>query len=184
MTQQRDRLQALRNLAEHPATPEAEAENARRRIAEILEKNPGCSSGQPNSWEDLLRTSMFDFSAAMAREVEYEIIGRNRRGRVSGSWIPEAWHEWKVYRRQGPLGTVARFEVVRLVNGEVVIQWPCPVCGAQAAYRLPSSLMSYAETEPAARERIMSEVFTRLNGDSDNRCARCTRNSGVEGGGR
>jgi hypothetical protein len=88
-------------------------------------------------------------------------------------------------RPEGPLGRVSSFEVYRdEANDNTVVAWPCPSCGAKTTCGISNTVMAYAEAEPFARERIRMTVFTRLNGDSDNRCARCTRNSGVEGGGR
>ena len=218
MKPRRDLLAALRRLAEHPATPETEAENACRRIAEIEAKHP--EARQDRGADEFhfgygVEYGFVDLDDLFSQMRSQQRRGPSSRARVVSDfaewmrdfggfnvappfhqncrcsvgpdykWIAFEASSWMACRAEGPLGRVSQFEVYRdEEDRHTVVAWPCPVCGAKTTYGIADGLLMYASMEPMARERIRIDVFTRLNGDSDNRCARCTRNSGVEGGGR
>ncbi len=221
-------LAALRRLADHPSTPAAEADNARRRIAELEAKyqEPRRSRGVGDGFRDIFGFAMSDFVDGFMQQVDDEIMGRGRRGPVGGSvhvttpedfyraagaspshpncrcnscrvedmheygqthipprpfirapidWIAFEVTHWMAMREEGPLGRVSSFEVARdYQHGGVVVAWKCPACGGVASHRVADQLLEYSVTEPAVREQIKTAVYSKLNGDSDNRCSRCS----------
>lgn len=227
-------LAALRRLADHPSTPAAEADNARRRIAELEAKyqGPRRSRGASDGFRDIFGFAMSDFVDGFMQQVDDEIMGRspaNRRtrpftppwddppqhqncrcnscrvedvheygqthipprpfvyaepyvpggkppwARYSIDWIAFEVSHWMATHDEGPLGRVSDFEVARdHQHGGVIIAWKCPACGGVATHRIADQLLEYAEAEPAVREQIKTAVYSKLNGDSDNRCSRCS----------
>jgi hypothetical protein len=229
-------LAALRRLADHPSTPAAEADNARRRISELEAKYPEPQrdrgrSGADGFFPDFFGGAMSDFADWFSRQVDDEILGRDPASRrtspftrpfsredwdnfarsvgykppshpncrcnacrvedvheygqtrvpprpfvrVPIDWIALEVTHWMATHDEGPLGRVSDFEVARdHQNGGAVVAWKCPACHGMASCRIDDQLLEYSVTEPAVRERIKTEIYSRLNGDSDNRCSRCS----------
>ncbi|MEN6368546.1 MAG: hypothetical protein ABFD77_02475 [Thermotogota bacterium] len=233
MTSPRAKLAALRALADHPETPKEEADNARRRIAEIEAKYKA-GSGAPgrNPFEvwgadewgvDMSEDGVFtinvgipfsdeDFLRHVANAVNERMRQAAERARARGpaqrvhrvdnfddfvniygnpgfrpgggnsdyGWFFDSWLEWCRGRKEGPFKRVSIFSFQSDKDPDVVvISWKCPGCGRKVEHRTLRTVMTYATSEPAARYRITSEIFTRLNGDSDNRCGQCCRHNAV-----
>ena len=94
------------------------------------------------------------------------------------AWIPRDWVEYKRKRAPGRYGRVDSFEMhYSDETGTTRFEWKCPRCGKPAYLAIADELMMYARNERAARHQIGRELFTRLNGESDNYCPECSRNT-------
>lgn len=194
-----ERIAALQRLADHPSTPAAEAENARRRISEIRAKHPEAEASPVLSdaarlFAEFIRDHIGNQGGVAVEDVfpasfDWLFHGRRGWGREVWTaepvrpWLVDAWVGWACGRPPGPFGRVGRISTCRdMTRRSTVVSWPCPVCGAEVEHGIDDVMMSYADTEPAARERIQKEVFARLNGNSDNRCRGCAGDAGTRRG--
>lgn len=87
---------------------------------------------------------------------------------------------WCVNREPGPFGRVEKVETSHNPEARAtVFTWRCPVCGRATTISISDDVMQYAGFEKEAKKKLEEELFTRFNGNSDNRCARCCRHRGI-----
>lgn len=192
------RLAALHRLAEDAGATDAEKENAKRRIAEHEAKYgkrpqqhsssaPGPRPARedladflrsmginPDNWEQPFGESPFHYNARYRTEPVREAPPGG------GQQFVWEFSRWCVNREAGPFGRVE--EVKTSYNQEAratTFTWRCPNCGRATTMNIPDDMMQYAAIEKEAKRKVEEQLFTRLNGNSDNRCSRCCRHRGI-----
>jgi predicted RNA-binding Zn-ribbon protein involved in translation (DUF1610 family) len=151
-TQQK--LLALRTLAEHPGTPDAERENALARIREIEAKI------QVEAGVEFVKISRKGIASFKRRVREASPI-QDRT--VHDDW-PFGW--------EGPRDDLKEFETGEDMEGGYVIGWKCPDCGSHVTRGIDCRMMLRFASRPGALEDHIRMI---ASGCTNYLCPECWR---------
>lgn len=143
-------IQKLRALANHPATPEHERENAQARIYEMTRPKP-----VPKRPADQPRAQICGDRLRVLRA----------RPKDNKS-IPEKWP----FGWTGPRVAI-EFEAIRLDNGGFMIGWKCPSCGEQVERVLSARVVTSLSTP--GRPRLIEHIQRMFGGEQNQLCRPC-----------
>lgn len=143
------RLSALKRLIDHPATPEAEKENALRRLGELKKKlrAPGFAE---NSSSVKGRASFGSRNLAVVKKS------------ISEEW-PIGW--------EGPREWIEHERAENHVTAEFIFNWKCPFCGEHVTKIVTEKEVHWKRRAEDPADKYLKDL---VNGTINQLCGQCT----------
>ena len=121
-----DTIKRLQALADHPETPPEEADNARRRIAEIKERlakgrtQVRGPEGRVEVFHSVVAAKQRFGIARLKKERRVDLDAERQERTIKDEW-PFGW--------EGPKAPIEHESMRNPVTGDLVVNWKCPNCG-------------------------------------------------------
>lgn len=143
-------IRKLRALANHPATPEHERENARARICELTKP------------KDVPKRPEVHPRAQICGDRLRVLRARPKNDKS----IPEKWpFGWTGLRMP------VEYEASDLPNGGIAIGWKCPNCGEQVERVLSARIVT--SLTPPGHSRLAAHIQRMVGGEQNQLCRPC-----------
>jgi hypothetical protein len=160
----------LRALAEHPATSEIEADNARTRMGELEEKIRVVQERLEENRKKASERARQRAAAVKAkkdRPVKLRRALSNMRKKGRPKPVP-------VFRQEWPLGWDKRDKVVvdEMVstNGTLILNWKCPSCGENVERVISKRHRARLKAKPTGELEFVNRI---REGETNQLCDRC-----------
>lgn len=165
----RQKLSALRSLADHPKTPENERKSAMARIREIEWKVRSEEDRRRELGRSAMPTSMADMADRVSRKglARFKRHVRDRAGREE-----EIIHDEWPFGWTGPKEKLNEIETGRAGDGGYSIGWKCPDCGDHVTRHISHGIMFRFESNPDALKELIDKI---VSGETNHLCVACWR---------